>query len=180
MYLTRILRITGYTILSITLFSFADCAKKTTSGSSGPSGAAANTGDLSVSESNSVSGNNMESSILYYVNQHRRAMGLGPLQMNRAESSVAAQHSRDMATGRAPFGHTGIPSRKQAITRQVGPLMSFGENVAYGQRSAKEVVDEWLHSPGHRRNIEGNFKLTGIGLARDRQGQIYYTQIFTR
>ena len=167
MHIPRILRITGYSILSIALFSFTNCAKKTAP-------------ESSASGSNSVAGSNMENSILYYVNQHRRSLGLAPLEMNRAESSVAAQHSRDMASGKAPFGHTGIPARKNAIARQVGPLMSFGENVAYGQRSAKEVVDEWLHSPGHRRNIEGNFRLTGIGLARDRQGLIYYTQIFTR
>jgi uncharacterized protein YkwD len=122
----------------------------------------------------------MENEILRLVNRHRRSMGLQPLQMNGVESSVAAQHSRDMASGRAEFGHTGAKSREKAISRQIGPVLSMGENVAYGERSAKEVVNDWLNSPGHRRNIEGNFKLTGIGLARDRQGTIYYTQIFTR
>ncbi len=100
--------------------------------------------------------------------------------MNGVESSVAAGHSRDMASGRAPFGHTEAKSREKAISRQIGPVLSMGENVAYGERSAKEVVDDWLQSPGHRRNIEGNFRLTGIGLARDRRGVIYFTQIFTR
>src|SRR5882757_1295059 len=144
MYIPRTLRLAGYSVLAIALFSFTDCAKKTTPGS-----ASAATDDRSVPGNNSVSGSNMENDILYYVNKHRRSMGLPPLEMNNAECSVAAKHSRDMATGKAPFGHTGIPARKQAIVRQVGPLMSFGENVAYGQRSAKEVVDEWLHSPGH-------------------------------
>lgn len=123
---------------------------------------------------------NMEQSILYYVNLHRRAMRLAPLQLNPSESAIAAQHSRDMATGRAPFGHTGFHDRVSVLSRQVGPIGVAAENVAYGQMSAKEVVDGWLGSPGHRRNIEGNFRLTGIGLARDRNGRIYYTQIFTR
>lgn len=100
--------------------------------------------------------------------------------MNAVESSVAAGHSRDMAAGKAPFGHTGAKSREKAISRQIGTVLSMGENVAYGERSAKEVVADWLQSAGHRRNIEGNFKLTGIGLAKDRQGTIYFTQIFTR
>jgi uncharacterized protein YkwD len=169
MDIPRTLPLAGYAILAITLFSFINCAKKTV-----PASTTAATSDRTIT------GSNMENDILYYVNQHRRSIGLAPLEMNRAESSVAAQHSRDMATGRAPFGHTGVPARKKAIASQVGPLMSFGENVAYGQRSAREVVEEWLHSPGHRRNIEGNFRLTGIGLARDRQGLIYFTQVFTR
>jgi uncharacterized protein YkwD len=46
--------------------------------------------------------------------------------------------------------------------------------------SAREVVDGWLHSPGHRRNIEGDFKLTGIGLAFGHNGNIFFTQIFTK
>jgi len=169
MNIPRTLRLAGYAILVITLFSFINCSKKT---------AAAHT--ATVTSDRSITGSNMENDILYYVNQHRRSIGLAPLEMSGVECSVAARHSRDMATGKAPFGHTGAPARKQAIASQVGPLISFGENVAYGQRSAREVVDEWLHSPGHRRNIEGNFKLTGIGLARDRRGLIYYTQIFTR
>jgi uncharacterized protein YkwD len=62
----------------------------------------------------------------------------------------------------------------------MGPITVVAENVASGQMSAREVVDGWLNSPGHRRNIEGNFKLTGIGLARGSRGMIYFTQIFTR
>jgi uncharacterized protein YkwD len=123
---------------------------------------------------------NMENSILYYVNLHRRAIGRLPLQMNGLESSVAAQHSRDMAAGRTPFGHKDLETRFNTISRQLKSISHIGENVAYGQMSAKEVVDAWLTSPGHRRNIEGDFTLTGIGLARDRQGSLYYTQIFTR
>jgi uncharacterized protein YkwD len=122
----------------------------------------------------------MEQSILYYVNLHRHAIKLAPLQINPSESAIASQHSRDMATGRTPFGHTGFHERVSILSKQVGPIHVAAENVAYGQMSAKEVVDGWLGSPGHRRNIEGNFRLTGIGLARDHNGRIYYTQIFTR
>jgi uncharacterized protein YkwD len=55
-----------------------------------------------------------------------------------------------------------------------------GENVASGQMTAKEAVEGWLQSPGHKRNIEGNFTLTGIGWAKDKRGMIYFTQIFTK
>jgi uncharacterized protein YkwD len=49
-----------------------------------------------------------------------------------------------------------------------------------GPMSAREVVDGWLHSPGHRRNIESDFRLTGIGLATAGNGMIYFTQIFVK
>jgi uncharacterized protein YkwD len=52
--------------------------------------------------------------------------------------------------------------------------------VASGQMTAREVVNGWLKSPGHKKNIEGNFVLTGIGYARSKKGDIYFTQIFSR
>jgi uncharacterized protein YkwD len=50
--------------------------------------------------------------------------------------------------------------------------------VAYGPTSGKEVVKQWKGSPGHRRNMLGKYKYIGIGIATDRRGHIYYTQVF--
>ncbi|WP_413773861.1 CAP domain-containing protein [Paenibacillus macerans] len=39
-----------------------------------------------------------------------------------------------------------------------------GENIAKGQRSAKEAVRDWMNSPGHKANIlNPNYKLIGVG-----------------
>jgi len=122
----------------------------------------------------------MSSQILRYVNEHRRSIGLQPLQANSFISSVALEHSRNMLSGKTPFGHEGFQGRIDRIRKHMGPLHVAAENVASGPMDAREVVDGWLHSPGHRRNIEGDFKLTGIGLARKSNGMIYFTQIFIR
>lgn len=122
----------------------------------------------------------MSDQILRYVNDHRRSKGLTPLQGNSFISSVALQHSRDMLSGKTPFGHDGFKGRIDRIRKKLGPIRVAAENVASGPMDAREVVDGWLHSPGHRRNIEGDFKLTGIGLARKSNGMIYFTQIFTK
>lgn len=118
--------------------------------------------------------------ILRYVNEHRRSMGLKPLQANSYISSVALGHSKDMQTGRTPFGHEGFNQRIDLIRKHLGPLHVAAENVAEGPMSAREVVDGWLHSPGHRRNIEGDFRLTGIGVVTAGNGNVYFTQIFTK
>jgi uncharacterized protein YkwD len=122
----------------------------------------------------------MSREILWYVNQHRRSIGLAELQANSFISSVALGHSRDMLSGRTPFGHDGFRDRIEVIRKKLGPIHVAAENVASGPMSAREVVDGWLHSPGHRRNIEGDFRLTGIGLAFAANGMIYFTQIFTK
>ena len=43
---------------------------------------------------------------------------------------------------------------------------SIGENIACGQRSAAEVVEGWMNSPGHRANIlKPGFTHIGVGFA---------------
>jgi uncharacterized protein YkwD len=121
----------------------------------------------------------MESDILQYVNEDRIALGLSALQMNQLESSLATKHSEDMSAGKVKFGHDGFNARAKTIQKALGST-EVGENVAEGSMTAREVVDGWLHSPGHKKNIEGNFTLTGIGYAIDKKGNIYFTQIFSR
>jgi uncharacterized protein YkwD len=121
----------------------------------------------------------MVAEILKYVNEDRTEHGLPVLQMNSMESQLAEKHSRDMATGKVKFGHDGFNSRAKTIQKELGSI-EIGENVASGPMTAREVVDGWLKSPGHKKNIEGNFTLTGIGYAYDKKGEIYFTQIFSR
>ena len=54
----------------------------------------------------------------------------------------------------------------------------MAENVAYGARTGKEAFQIWKNSSGHKKNMLGNYKYTGIGTAKDRRGTLYYTQIF--
>lgn len=118
--------------------------------------------------------------ILFFVNEFRRSKGLPALQANSYISSVALGHSRDMLTGKSPFGHEGFRQRIDRISSRLGKLHVAAENVASGPMGAREVVDGWLHSPGHRRNIMGDFQLTGIGVAEAANGMIYFTQIFVK
>lgn len=135
------------------------------------------TGHPSASPTRSA--DSMETSILQFVNEDRKKHGLSPLMMNSLESSLASKHSHDMAAGKVKFGHDGFKKRAKTIQKELGSL-AIGENVASGPMTAREVVDGWLKSPGHKKNIEGNFTLTGVGYARDRKGDIYFTQIFSR
>lgn len=122
----------------------------------------------------------MEKNILYYINEHRREIGKPELKMIDAASDAAEKHSENMAARRTGFGHEGFENRVSTISRQIGAVSAAAENVAYGELTAKEVVNGWLHSPGHKKNIEGNYTLTGIGVAKDKNGTIFYTQIFLR
>ncbi|MBE7169698.1 MAG: CAP domain-containing protein [Williamsia sp.] len=112
------------------------------------------------------------------MNEYRQSKNLAPLEMNAAISGEALKHSTAMAGGKTAFGHDGFDNRAGAIKRQLTSARKFAENVAYGHLDAKGVVDIWLNSPGHRRNIEGPYNVTGIGTAKQEDGTIYFTQIF--
>ena len=120
----------------------------------------------------------LEEEILFQVNKYRRSKGLSALQMNPVIATEAEKHSSNMATGRSGFGHAGFSSRINRISNKLGSVSNSGENVALGFITAKEVLHGWLQSPGHKKNIEGRFKLTGIGVAKDRSGTLYFTQVF--
>jgi uncharacterized protein YkwD len=116
--------------------------------------------------------------ILNYTNKFRRSKGLAALVIRDDLNAIARQHSADMAGGNTGFGHSGFNQRFNEARKKIKGFRTFAENVAYGASSGKEVVTLWKNSPGHRRNMLGNYRYTGIGIAKDRRGHIYYTQVF--
>lgn len=120
----------------------------------------------------------VERDVLHYINQHRESKGLPALSFNAIVANEARRHSTAMASRRIPFGHQGLNARTKIITGKITSVHAVSENVARGSITAQQAVNLWLKSPGHRKNIEGNYKYTGIGVARDRKSELYFTQIF--
>lgn len=121
-------------------------------------------------------------SIHRQINEYRQSRNLPPLTLNSQISAQAFAHSQAMASGKVPFSHDGFEQRVQVI-RQTIPYRAAAENVAFNQGYSNpdvQAVQGWLKSPGHRVNIEGQYDLTGIGIAQNPQGEYYFTQIFIR
>ncbi|AVH72185.1 CAP domain-containing protein [Nostoc sp. 'Lobaria pulmonaria (5183) cyanobiont'] len=122
----------------------------------------------------------LEQSIFNQINNYRISQGLSALTRNAAIDNQVRIHSQNMANGTVPFGHTGFSERVKATRIS---YRAAGENVAYNQGysdPATIAVQGWLKSPGHLANIRGNYNLTGIGVAKNSQGAIYFTQMFIR
>jgi uncharacterized protein YkwD len=126
----------------------------------------------------SASNTHVVKDVLKQTNQFRRSKGLNQLVMLDQLNAIARKHSEDMARGRVAFGHGGFYQREALEKKKIKGVSTFGENVAYGPTSGKQVVLMWQKSPGHRHNLLGPFKYIGIGIAKDKQGRIYYTQVF--
>jgi uncharacterized protein YkwD len=124
----------------------------------------------------------LEQEVHEQINAYRLSQGLGPLALDARLGELAREHSREMAQGRIPFGHSGFEQRAQIIRRSYAHS-ELGENVGYNwgrADPAAEAVARWLRSAQHRTNIAGDFRLTGIGVAENEKGEYYFTQIFLK
>ncbi|MBN8879108.1 MAG: CAP domain-containing protein [Sphingobacteriales bacterium] len=126
----------------------------------------------------SLSAQNIREDVLKYTNELRRSKGLPALEMKDGLNKLAQEHSSNMAKGKTSFGHDGFMQRQQAAHKFFSTINAFAENVAYGAKTGKEVVKGWQRSPGHRRNMLGKYRYIGIGVARNKKGTLYYTQVF--
>lgn len=132
-----------------------------------------------ITPSNPQSDTAITTNILATINHYRITHRLPLLQTSTIIAAEAKKHSMDMANHRLSFGHQGFPKRIKRICRRIKGCNGGAENVAFNYKP-NVVTKGWLASPGHKRNIDGHYNLTGIGIARDKNGKIYYTQIFIR
>jgi uncharacterized protein YkwD len=118
--------------------------------------------------------------VLKYTNEYRKSKGLKSLEMKSDLNAIARSHSEAMASGRRSFGHGGYNQRQLRVQKIIQPYSGMAENVAHGAGNGKEAINVWKKSTGHRKNMLGKYKYIGIGIARNRRGVIYCTQIFVR
>jgi uncharacterized protein YkwD len=137
----------------------------------------ANISDVSGSYPNMTQ---KEKEVFTTINQYRISKGLAPLKWISRIATTAEKHSSDMALRKTGFGHEGFEKRFELLKNKLGKLIAGAENVAYGNVSTQEIIQDWINSPDHKHNIEGDYNCTGIGVARSKDGLIFYTQIFVK
>lgn len=127
-------------------------------------------------QSTSYALNQFEQKVVSLTNQERAKYGLAPLQIDVKLSEVARTKSADMKQN-GYFSHTsptyGSPFD---MMNQFGiQYRAAGENIAMGQQSPEAVVQAWMNSEGHRKNIlSSNFTHIGVGHVEGN----YWTQMF--
>lgn len=114
-----------------------------------------------------------ERTIIYYTNKERRKHGLWELAYDPYLNEVARNHSRDMAKNHF-FAHDN--KRHQRPQDRADKRCGVGENICMlpikkqqnNRDAAREIVQLWMKSPGHRANIlNRNYQCIGVGIASD-------------
>lgn len=122
----------------------------------------------------------IESLLFKLTNIERQKKGLKKLSFDRRLRIAARQHTNDMLNGKY-LSHISVDKvSKTPLCRIYNsglPILKVGENLAedvgdlipvFSENNidslAKRIVDGWMHSPGHRKNImEPDFTHMGIG-----------------
>lgn len=141
-------------------------------GSAG-SGTSSTTPDLSSARAASTT---QQQEILTYINQARSKPcqcgatvypAVPALSLDTQLNSASDKFALDMATYNY-FSHTGRDGSMpwDRMTREGYVWQAAGENIAAGYTTTRAVVDGWLQSEGHCKNImSANFKDVGVGYA---------------
>ncbi|MEL6958633.1 MAG: CAP domain-containing protein [Pseudomonadota bacterium] len=101
------------------------------------------------------------------MNAARQSNGLPPLQYDRRLGQAAMVHACDMQVN-GFFDHKGSDGSNSHIRAERAGFRSCqtSENIAFGYPTAQIVVDGWMNSAGHRRNmLSTGVNTFGIGLA---------------
>ena len=113
-----------------------------------------------------------EAEFLTKINAARAANGLGALQLDAALRSYARSHAEEMAAAGEIYH-----SSEAELTAAAGPGWSgIAENVGKGS-SPTSLHNAFMASPGHKKNILGDYNYVGIGTETS-GGSLYVTVVF--
>jgi uncharacterized protein YkwD len=122
--------------------------------------------------------------VLDATNRAREAKGLPALEIDPALEAAAQAHA-DAMLARRFYGHIDpdLGDLRERMNRFGYRASALGENLARGIFATDEVVDRWLASPGHRRNLlQPLYRSIGIGISYDPKGDdqsVHWVQLFS-
>jgi len=151
-------------------------------GSTGETTNESGTGDSDAKESRGESESSQAVEILNLVNQERSKQGLQPLTLSEKLTSIANTKAQDMAD-KNYFSHDSptYGSPFDMLKHFGVSYTAAGENIAAGQKTAKEVMNSWMNSSGHRANIlNKNYTQLGVGYTQGGQYGTEWVQLFIR
>ena len=125
-----------------------------------------------------IDDSNYASEVIDLVNKERSKRGLDELEENDILNEVAEIRAEELTE---KFSHT-RPNGESCFTAfdEAGyDSNSYaGENMASGQRTPVEVMNSWMHSSGHRKNIlSEDYTQIGVGVCKH-SGTYYWVQNF--
>lgn len=122
-----------------------------------------------------------ETILIESINQERIKNGRKPLNIDERLVVAARQKAQDLEQNNYFEHKSDRLGTAKDILKKDGIVFyhTGGENIARGNGTAYDIAQAWIESDGHRYNIlKENYKRTGIGVEKGKDGTIYCAQIF--
>jgi len=121
-----------------------------------------------------------QENMLRQANTLRAGVGVAPLALCASINAAAQKYATLMAdTGH--YAHQGPDGRSpwDRMTAEGYNYQSAAENIAWGQDDVDEVMQDWIESPGHYKNlVNKSFDHVGFGGSASSDGEISWVQNF--
>ena len=120
--------------------------------------------------------------VLRLVNAERKKQGLNELVLNHTLNGIATKKAEDMRDNNY-FSHQSerYGSPFEMLQSFGVKYSSAGENIAAGQKTAQDVMNDWMNSSGHRANIlNKNYTELGVGYVEGGTYGTYWVQLFVK
>lgn len=137
---------------------------------------------VSTNEMNhGISLSGAERELLQETNEQRKKKKLGEVNPNSILMSLARSYAKQLAEKNVLTHELNGQDLSKRIKKSGYVFRFVGENLAVGSYTPTEVVKAWMGSKPHRHNLlNSDFTEIGIGIYKNKNGQIFYCQIFGR
>lgn len=121
----------------------------------------------------------LEQEIIDLTNEYRVSLGLNELEEDSRLTDIARIRSQEIVTNWSHIRADG--SMYSDMIRDIDyDYYCIGENLARYQKTPEEALKMWKESPSHNENLVGEYTKIGVGVYEDKDGNLYYAQIFAK
>lgn len=138
---------------------------------------------LPAARAGEIDSSSVSKQIIEFTNRERKRKDLPPLTPSSSLFKVAQAHSKNMAKQEKMEHNLDGKTPLQRVRAAGYAYARIHENIAAGdpQVPLADLMKAWMNSKGHRDNIlNDQCTQIGVGVARGKNGQVYYTQLFGR
>lgn len=100
---------------------------------------------------------------LVWTNKKRLQAGLEPLTMFDEMQKATDIRKKELTESFSHIRPNGIRCFSVLDEAEVENVFAFAENIARGYETAEEVVDAWMGSKGHNKNMMGDYQHLAVG-----------------
>lgn len=97
--------------------------------------------------------------------------------------TIAAQKHAQYMADQDKISHFGewYSRASDRIEKEGYNYWAVGENIAAGQRDVQEVMEDWMNSEPHKKNIlNEKYTQIGVGVAENKYGRLYWCVVLAK